>query len=153
MTIAAPTDVTSRWIGSAPIPEDAVIKTYLEDVEVMIRHAFPALTSRLAEEDGLTDRVKLVEVRAVIRALKNPDQIRQTAITTGPFTESETMGTETLSGLALTDVDLAFLAPAGAGAKQQAFSIDLTPRSARPALEHALVNGPAWMAPAPGPAS
>lgn len=130
MTYATPEDVTSRWIGPNFPDSDELIQKYLDDAELMIRYEFPDLDTRVNTDAYLASRVRLVEVRMVTRALKNPELVRQVQSTTGPFSEGKTYGAETLAGLVFTAEDSAFLSAAEASSKQRATGVDLTPTTA-----------------------
>lgn len=148
MTYATPDDVKSRWIGSTPPGSDTLIQTYLDDAEVLILAEFPDLPERVAATPTLQARVRLVEVRMVTRALKNPDSIRQVGSTTGPFNEQYTYGAETLGGLTLDEDDRSLLSGAVATTGQRAFTIDMSPRTAdQSPFQRALVNGPDYLLP------
>lgn len=142
-------DVKSRWIGSAALPEDTVIDSWLDDARTVIEAEYPDLDDRLssAQDNVLSRRVVYVQRALVMQALANPDGVRQAATTTGPFSEQITYGTETLSqAMALTAEHRAMLSP-GAGGK--AFQIDMVPKPAagQNLLAGAWVNGPDHFAP------
>ena len=125
-----PSDVTDAWIGEGAPTDEPLIQMWIEKAEREARLRVPDLQARIdAEAGGLPPRTDLedmardVVVSMVTRVFRNPDGIRQTNVTTGPFTTSKTYGGDAPGGLALTDDELAKLQ----GARQGAFSIDLIP--------------------------
>lgn len=149
---AVAADVKSRWIGSAALPADSIIDSWLDDARTVIEAEYPDLDDRLAsaQDEVLSRRVVYVQRALVMSALANPDGVRQAATTTGPFSEQITYGTETLSqAMALTAEHRAMLSP-GAGGK--AFQIDMVPKPAagQNPLAGAWVNGPNHLAPGGG---
>jgi len=63
-------------------------------------------------------------VAMVTRVFRNPEGIRQTNVTTGPYTNSKTYGGDTPGGLGLTADELAKLQGASSSG---AFTISLIP--------------------------
>lgn len=115
MVYADVADVKARWIATTPPPADEVIRAYLEDATALIdadTKITPPVAERLDTEPTLAARARIVAARMVMRLLTNPDQIRSTSETDGPFSGTLTYATETLSGaLGLTDADRALLSP------------------------------------------
>ena len=72
------------------------------------------------------DRLRLVVVRMVTRALRNPENVRATA--TGPF--SVTYAGDAPGGLHLTVEDRAMLGGLDGSPRQRAFTIDTMPAGA-----------------------
>jgi hypothetical protein len=123
-------DVTGAWIGEGAPTDTGKIQRWIDKAEREIRYRVPDITARItaeaAETPARTDLLELakdVTVSMVTRVFRNPESIRQTNTTTGPFTESRTYGGDIPGGLALTDKELAKLQ----GARNGAFSIDLIP--------------------------
>ena len=146
-TWASPDDVRARWLGTDALPDDAVIQAWITDAETIIFAEYPELAARLTDDpDGSwRARVVYVAVQLTIQALKNPDGVRQSARTSGPFTESVTYGTETISGaMALTPAHRALLS----GGRARHVGIDMTaPAPAPQPLQNAWVNGADHLAP------
>ncbi len=127
---AKPNDVIDSWIGEFPPSDDTKLRTWIDKAEREIRYRVPDLADRIAaEEAAVPPRTDLrglavdVAVAMVTRVFRNPEGIRQTNTTTGPFTESRTYGGDVPGGLALTDEELTKLQ----GTRGGAFSIDLIP--------------------------
>ena len=127
-----PADVTDAWIGEGAPADAGKIQKWIERAEREVRHRVPDLQARIDAEaleipprQDLLELARDVVVSMVTRVFRNPDGIRQTNTTTGPFTESRTYGGEVPGGLALTDVELSKLQ----GARGGAFSISMIPPS------------------------
>lgn len=126
----SPDDVIDAWIGEGEPSDADVVQVWIEKAERLIRRKVPDIQARIdAQEAEVPARTDLLDaaidvvVTMVTRVLRNPEGIRQTNVTTGPFTTSKTYGGDTPGGLALTDDELADLQ----GARGGAFSIDLIP--------------------------
>lgn len=147
MSWASPQDVRDRWLGSEKLPEDSVISKWLEDAETFIFAEFPDLPAQLTQDpDGMwRSRVVLVSAQLTIAALKNPDGIRQRSQTSGVFTSSETLGSETISSeFRLTAQHRSLLATR----RRKHVGIDMTERrKPQSPLAGAWVNGPAGQEP------
>lgn len=127
-----PTDVKNAWIGEGKPTDDTQIQTWIDKAEREIKFRVPNIQARIDAEGALVPPVtdlletaKDVTVSMVIRVFRNPEGIRQTNITTGPYTSSKTYGGDVPGGLGLTDDELAKLQ----GARGGAFTIDLIPKS------------------------
>lgn len=128
-----PTDVTGAWIGQDAPTDTTKIQTWIDKAEREIRYRVPDVQTRLdaeaAETPARTDLLetaKDVTVAMVTRVFRNPEGIRQTNETTGPFTSSRTYGGDVPGGLGLTDDELAKLQ----GARQSgAFTVSMIPSS------------------------
>lgn len=111
-------DVKARWIASSLPPDDDVIAAYIADAAILIdadSKIQPPVADRIDSEPGLADRARIVCVRAALRCLYNPDQVRSVAGTNGPFTDTTTYAAESLQGsVSLTDEDRALLTPRAA---------------------------------------
>lgn len=125
-----PVDVTGAWIGEGAPTDDAKIQSWIDRAEREIKYRVPDIQTRIdAETDevpprtDLLDTAKDVVVAMVIRVFRNPEGIRQTNVTTGPYTASKTYGGNQPGGLSLTDDELSKLQ----GASEGAFSIDMIP--------------------------
>lgn len=69
-------DVKARWLGSASLPDDAVIKAWIADAEAELREHIPNLDALV--ESGRIARESVVKIvcKAVIGALRNADGFR-----------------------------------------------------------------------------
>ena len=115
---ATATDVISRWVGETPAPTEAVATTWIGDAETLIRFEYPDLQTRIDDVTVTLDRVVLVVARMVIRALRNPDNVRQQQ--TGPF--GTTYAGDNPGGLYLSDDDRKLLGTSSG--PTGAFSVD-----------------------------
>ena len=126
----SPADVTASWIGEGVPTDDAQIQLWIDRSEREIKYRVPDIQARIDAEAAetpprtdLEDTAKDVVVAMVTRVYRNPEGIRQTNVTTGPFTASKTYGGNQPGGLGMTDDELAKLQ----GKRGGAFSIDLMP--------------------------
>ena len=129
-TWTEPSDVTGAWIGENAPTDSQQIQVWIEKAEREVKYRVPGIQARItaeaAEDPSRTDLLetaKDVVVAMVTRVFRNPEGIRQTNVTTGPYTASKTYGGNTPGGMSLTDDELAKLQ----GARGGAFSIDLIP--------------------------
>ena len=123
-------DVKDSWIGEGAPTDDAKILSWVGKAEREIKFRVPSIQGRIDAEAAeipartdLLDTAKDVVVAMVTRVFRNPEGIRQTNLTTGPYTTSKTYGGDVPGGLGLTDDELAKLQ----GARGGAFTIDLIP--------------------------
>ena len=125
-----PADVTNSWIGEGAPTDTVKIQAWLDKAEREIRFRVPDIQARIDAEAALVPPVmdlletaKDVTTAMVVRVFRNPEGIRQTNLTTGPYTTSKTYGGDVPGGLGLTDDELAKLQ----GARGGAFSISMIP--------------------------
>lgn len=125
-----PADVTESWIGEATPTDTTKIQSWIDKAEREIRFRVPDIQARIDAEaellpplTDLLDTAKDVTTAMVVRVFRNPEGIRQTNLTTGPYTTSKTYGGDVPGGLGLTDDELAKLQ----GARGGAFSISMIP--------------------------
>jgi hypothetical protein len=130
MSWTSPTDVTGAWIGEGAPTDQAKIQKWIDKAEREIRFRVPDIQARITAEalllppaTDLVDTAKDVTVSMVTRVFRNPEGIRQTNETTGPFTASRTYGGDVPGGLGITADELAKLSSARGGA----FEINLIP--------------------------
>lgn len=123
-------DVKDSWIGEGAPTDDAKILSWVGKAEREIKFRVPSIQARIDAEAAeipartdLLETAKDVVVAMVTRVFRNPEGIRQTNLTTGPYTTSKTYGGDVPGGLGLTDDELAKLQ----GARGGAFTIDLIP--------------------------
>lgn len=133
MSWTQPSDVTGAWIGDDTPTDDAKLQVWIDKAEREIKSRVPDIQTRIdaeAAEDpprtDLLETTKDVVVSMVTRKFENPKGVRQTSTTTGPFTESQTLGGETPGGLGLTDDELAKLS---ATRPEGAFTVSMIPPS------------------------
>jgi len=125
--------VTGAWIGEGEPTDATKLKIWIDRAEREVRFRVPDINARIAAEASevpartdLLETAKDVVVAMVTRVFRNPEGIRQTNVTTGPFTNSKTYGGDTPGGLGLTDDELAKLQ----GQRSRgAFTIDMIPAS------------------------
>ncbi len=125
-----PVDVTNAWIGEGAPTDTVKIQSWLDKAEREIKFRVPGVQARIDAEAAevpartdLLDTAVDVVVAMVTRVFRNPEGIRQTNLTTGPYTTSKTYGGDVPGGLGLTDDELAKLR----GRRGGAFTIDLMP--------------------------
>ena len=121
-----PADVTGAWIGEGAPTSNTQIQTWINKAEREVKYRVPDIQARIDAESPKTDLLetaKDVVVAMVTRVFRNPEGIRQTNITTGPYTASKTYGGDQPGGLGLTDDELEKLQ----GARGGAFTIGMIP--------------------------
>lgn len=130
MSWTSPADVTGAWIGENAPTDTTLIQKWIDKAEREIKRRVPDIQTRIdAEAAETTPRTDLLEtakdvtVAMVTRVFRNPEGIRQTNVTTGPYTASKTYGGNQPGGLALTEDELGDLQ----GAKGGAFQVDMIP--------------------------
>ena len=126
-----PSDVIDAWIGEGAPTDTAKIQTWIDKAEREIRYQVPDVQARIDAEGAeptprtdLLDTAVDVTVSIVTRVFRTPEGIRQTNVTTGPFTTSKTYGGDVPGGFGITDDELAKLQGAKSGG---AFTIGLIP--------------------------
>lgn len=146
----APSEVEARWLGGEEIPADEdLLVQLIGDVEDLILADFPNLAELVANGQVTQRRITITTAMVIHRHLRNPDGIRTTAETTGPYNVSHTYGGSDPGSLALTDDDRRRLLGRRAG--QKAFTVTPGPvPETRSPLGGAWVNGPAGAAPGEG---
>jgi len=121
-----PTDVTGAWIGEGAPTDTTQIQAWLDKAEREIKYRVPDIQTRITAElpaTDLLDTAKDVVVSMVTRVFRNPEGIRQTNVTTGPYTASKTYGGNQPGGLGITDEELAKLQ----GKRGGAFTVSMIP--------------------------
>jgi len=118
-------NVLDAWIGDDGPADTFLIDTWIGKAERLIRFKIPGIQARLdAGEVDLLENVVDVTAAMVIRKFRNPEGIRQSNTTTGPFTESRTYGGNDPGELVLQDDEVSRLAGATGG---HAFSVSMIP--------------------------
>lgn len=123
MAWAVAKDVTDRWVGPGAPSNNSQISLLIGDAEQIILEYFPAIQDRIDNGDLNVNTVKRVVVGMVTRVYQNPENLSYFQRTTGPFGSGKTFRDSGVSGLGLTDADIAALSPRRGGA----FSVDLLP--------------------------
>lgn len=125
-----PSDVTNSWIGESSPTDTTKIQSWIDKAEREIRFRVPDIQTRIDAEaellppsTDLLETAKDVTTAMVVRVFRNPEGIRQTNLTAGPYTTSKTYGGDVPGGLGLTDDELAKLQ----GARGGAFTISMIP--------------------------
>lgn len=131
MSWTTPSDVTDAWIGEGAPADVLKIQNWIDRSEREIRYQVPDIQKRIDAEAALTpsstallEAAVDVTVAMVTRVFRNPEGIRQTNVTTGPYTTSKTYGGDVPGGFGITDEELAKLQGAKSGG---AFTIGLIP--------------------------
>lgn len=126
---ATPQDVQNAWIGGDAPTDTVGLETWIGKAERKLRRAVPDIGSRLtAGEEDLAENVRDVLVAMVTRVFRNPEGIRSTNITTGPFSENRTYGGDTPGGLVIEADELALLS-GDAVRPRKAAAVDMIPTS------------------------
>jgi len=121
-----PTDVTAAWIGEGVPTDTTQIQAWISKAEREIKYRVSDIQTRITAElpaTDLLDTAKDVVVSMVTRVFRNPEGIRQTNVTTGPYTASKTYGGNQPGGLGITDEELAKLQ----GKQEGAFTVSMIP--------------------------
>lgn len=123
-------DVTGSWIGEGVPTNVAQIQAWIDRAEREIKYRVPDIQTRITAEGAespartdLLDTAIDVVAAMVSRVFRNPEGIRQTNVTTGPYTASKTYGGNQPGGLGLLDDELAKLQGKTGGA----FTVDMIP--------------------------
>ena len=123
----APNDVTGAWIGEGAPSDTGKIQSWIDKAEREIKYRVADIQTRIDAEapaTDLLDTAKDVVTAMVTRVFRNPEGIRQTNVTTGPYTASKTYGGNQPGGLGLTEDELAKLQ---AVQSSGAFTVDMIP--------------------------
>lgn len=148
-TYATPVYVLDRWIGSDKPTSMELVQFWLTEAQDLLfsDRELTDLEDRLTRDVSgkLAKMVMIAERRMVTRAMKNPDNIRQVNSTTGPYTDSSTLATETFTGLEVTASERDLLSSSSGSragtASTLPHDVPLHP------LAGAWVNGPGQWAP------
>lgn len=123
--------VTDSWIGDDAPTNLQLVEMWLGKAEREIRYRVSDIQARIDAEAAETPaRIELLEAAQdvatamVTRVFRNPEGARQKQWTTGPFSESMTVGGAEPGSLYLTDDELAKLQGAQSGG---AFTISMIP--------------------------
>jgi hypothetical protein len=118
-------DVKSRWLTGAVPATDAQLVTLIADAEDIILGEFLTIEADLMSGVVPATRVVRVVARMIHRVLRNPEGVRSTQETTGPFSGSTTYGGDNPGELYLTDDDRRDIG--GRKARGRAFTISTIP--------------------------
>lgn len=122
MSWTDPTDVTDSWIGDDAPTNSEQVQIWVDRAERMLRKRLPNLQARVdAGEPDLLDTVKDIVSAMVQRVFRNPEGIRQTSVTTGPFSEQRTYGGNQPGALFVSDEEVGALT---GKVKSGAFEVD-----------------------------
>ena len=134
-TWTTPLDVTDAWIGEGAPTDTTKIQSWADRAEREIRYRVPTIQARIdAEANESPARTDLLETAKdvvsamVTRVFRNPEGVRQTNVTTGPYTASKTYGGDQPGGLGITDDELAKLQGARISG---AFTVSMIPPTSR----------------------
>lgn len=125
---ATPADVIDAWIGDGTPSDDDKLALWIGRAERKIRREVPSLVERLAKsppEQDLVETVRDVIVAMVTRTFRNPEGVRSTQRSTGPFSTGITYGGDTPGELTLTEEERAALV--GVTSTGGAFAVDTIP--------------------------
>lgn len=134
---ASADDVLERWLGGNP-PAEEIIDTYISDAETLVNFEFPDLAAAVEADEFPIAQVRFVVCQMVTRALRNPDNVRQSSQTVDSYSESFTYAGSNPGSLWLTDQERVLLSSVGPPTNQTAFTIDTVPTD----LEHPVL---AWL--------
>lgn len=116
-------DVIDRWVGPGAPSVTSQIDLLIEDAEQLIVEKFPKIQDRIDDGSLKPVTIKRVVSGMVARVYQNPENLSYFQRTTGPFGSGKTFRDSGVSGLGLSDSDIAALSPRIGGA----FSVDLLP--------------------------
>ena len=128
---AQPSGVTGVWIGEGAPIDSTKVQSWIDKAQREVIYRVPDIQTRIDAEAAetvprtdLLETAKDVVVAMVTRVFRNPEGIRQTNVTTGPYTASKTYGGDQPGGLGITDDELAKLQ----GVKSSgAFTVSMIP--------------------------
>lgn len=123
---ANPDDVRKRWVVGELDATDVQVGTKIEDAEDLVLTEYPDVQSRIDSGTLRLETVIRVVSGMVVRFFRNPEGLRTTGSTTGPFSETNTVtyGGEEPGELYLTDADRGAL---GSRRKGRAFTVSTIP--------------------------
>lgn len=122
-----PDDVRKRWVIEPPLgASDEQIETKIEDAEDIVLSEFPDVQARVDSGALRVDTLVRVVAGMVVRFFRNPEGLRTTGTTTGPFSEQSTVtyGGDEPGELYLTDADRNAL---GSRRRGRAFTVSTIP--------------------------
>ncbi|RBP66433.1 hypothetical protein DFO66_103383 [Brevibacterium sanguinis] len=124
-----PSDVKDRWVLPGDFPgTDAQIETKITDAEDLVLTGYPDIGDRIAAGNLRVETVRRIVAGVVIRFFRNPEGIRTTSSTTGPFAVGSTIthGGDEPGELYLSDADRVALS--GRTMTKKAFTISTIPK-------------------------
>jgi hypothetical protein len=123
-------EVVAAWIGPDAPSDFALVGTWIDKAERLLRSKIPELSARIvadpSTEPDLLGNVKDVVTEMVQEVFRNPERIRQRQEGTGPFTGSVTYGGDQPGALRVTADQITLLSVTGVSG---AFTIDMIPAS------------------------
>lgn len=119
-------DVKERWVVGEIPASDAQIETKIDDAEDIVLTQFPDIQARIDSGKVRLGTVVRVVAGMVVRFFRNPEGLRATGTTTGPFSETNTVtyGGDEPGELYLTDRDIQDLLGRRSG---KAFTVSTVP--------------------------
>lgn len=120
MSWATPQDILDRWVGSDKPTDEDLIQALINDAESVILAEFPAIQTRIDNDELPLATVVMVVSRMVSRLLRNPENLSYYQQTTGPFGQARNYGAGN-TDIWLSDNELALLSPQKRG---KAFEVD-----------------------------
>jgi hypothetical protein len=130
MSWATPQDILDRWVGGDKPTDTDLIQALINDAEAVILAEFPAIQTRIDDDELPLATVVLVVSRMVSRLLRNPENLSYWQQTTGPFGQARNFGTGN-SDIWLSDNELTLLAPKKRG---KAFEVNQGYNAQSPAV-------------------
>lgn len=122
-------DVNDRWLTGELPATDTQVQTLIDDAEDKILTEYPKTPENVAAGIVREGTVKRVVARMVLRVLRNPEGLRSTQTTTGPFTENSTHAGDNPGEVYLTDDDRRDLG--GQRSKGRAYTVSTIPSGFR----------------------
>lgn len=126
MSWTTPEDVVDLWISRETLPTNIKLQTFIDNVEGQIKHAYPAIQTRIDDERLGLGFVKSRIATIIVEFLQTggtPFQQEAQAYS-GAVSRSVTYHSSSRKTLTLTERDLAAFAPEDSGG---VFDIDMTP--------------------------
>lgn len=121
-----PQDVKDRWLTNKMLPTDGKIQTAINDVEMQIIKAYPAIQERI--DDGILDIDYVIAnvARIIVEFLQTDGAplTQESQSYTGAASRSVSYSDKARYSLILTSTDLDFFAP---DRTDQAFSLNIMP--------------------------
>jgi hypothetical protein len=110
MSWATPQDILDRWVGSDKPTDEDLIQALINDAESVILAEFPAIQTRIDDEELSLATVVMVVSRMVSRLLRNPEALTYLQQTTGPFGQARNYGVGN-ADIWLSENELTLLSP------------------------------------------
>lgn len=121
MSWTIPQDVLDRWVGGNVPTDTDLIAALITDAEAIVLAEYPAIQTRIDNNELAVDVIVMVVSRMVSRVLRNPDNVSYWQQTTGPFGQARNFGDNAVD-IWLSADEKQLLAPKRRG---KAFEVDL----------------------------